>query len=161
MADDATHAGPAQGGPTRDLLAPGEPEREALTEDEQETLRTAALGALGAVSRTDPSLLQRARDGLANAKEFASAPPELRELLRDLRPPVLGGSAAEVEERVLRAATTSASILEHKSQIGIEAFRNVALAACDVAASANAKLNQAELLVIDRLREALDRSLST
>lgn len=64
-------------------------------DQERQTLRTAAFGAIFLVSSADPGFFDMVKESFAGSKAFANSSPELRDLLKSGGiPPVPKGSPA-------------------------------------------------------------------
>jgi hypothetical protein len=127
------------------------------SDQERQTLRTAAFGAVFLVSQADPGLFDVVKESFAGSKAFASAPPELRDLLKSGGiPKVPSGSPGEIESGVLAALQSSTSILQSKGQPELDGFRSAVSAAVDqVAAAAGGGPSEAEMAAITKVKAAL------
>ena len=52
------------------------------TDEERDTVRNAAFGAIALVSKADPGFFSSFKESLAGSKALASAPKEITEILR-------------------------------------------------------------------------------
>lgn len=127
------------------------------TDQERQTLRTAAFGAVFLVSRADPGFFDAVKESLAGSKVLASTSQELRDLLKSGGiPRIPKGSPTEVESSVLTALQESAAILQAKNPTELDGFRAAVVSACDQAASAaGGGANAAETAVVTKVKTAL------
>jgi hypothetical protein len=70
-------------------------------DDERDTVRSAAFGAMALVSKADPGFFAMFKESMAGSQAFANASPELQELLKS------GG--CRICRRVIRKRSTSRS----------------------------------------------------
>jgi hypothetical protein len=127
------------------------------SDQERQTLRTAAFGALYLVSSADPGFFDMVKESLAGSKALANSSPELRELLKSGGlPKVPKGSPTEIESGVLTALERSTTILQSKGQPDLEGFRNAVTSAVDqVAEAAGGGVADSEAAAIGKVRSAL------
>lgn len=129
---------------------------EALTADEQLTLRTGAFGAVFLVSNAEPGMLAMVRESMAASGALADASGVVRAALTSGPLPQLPrDSALEVEATVLPALGEAVRILRAKSPADVAAYRSVVLAAADRVAQAHRGVAPAEAAVIEKIRQAL------
>lgn len=126
------------------------------TDEERDTVRNAAFGAIALVSKADPGFFSSFKESLAGSKALASAPKEITELLRSggLPSPPKGDAAAQ-EYAVLSGLTQAVSILEGKADGSAEAFKGVILEAVHKVAEASDGVNAEEQVVLDKVKAAL------
>lgn len=128
-----------------------------LTDDERETVRTSALGAMALVSQADPGFFATFKESMAGSKALAAAPPEIRELLTGgLTMPPTGSSPEEVEQKILSGVTSAMGILRAKAPGQADGYRDVLLQACDAVAKASKGVAPEEQAAIEKVRSALD-----
>ncbi len=127
------------------------------SDQERQTLRSAAFGALYLVSSADPGFFDMVKESLAGSKALANSSPELRELLKSGGVPKLPkGSPTEIESGVLSALQRSTMILESKGQPDLDGFRNAVTSAVDqVAEAAGGGVAESEAVAIGKVRSAL------
>jgi len=126
------------------------------TEQERDTLRTAAFGALFLVSHADPGFLGSIKESFAGSKALADSSPTLRDLLKSGGlPPVPKGSPAEIETGVLSALQQSTAILQAKSPEELDGFRSAVATACDQVATAHEGVTETETAAVAKVRAAL------
>lgn len=127
------------------------------TDQERQTLRTAAFGAVFLVSKADPGFFDTMKESFAGSKAFATASPELRDLLKSGGiPKVPGGSPSEIEAGVLSALHNSTEILQAKGQPELDGFRSAVSTAVDqVAAAAGGGTSPAEQEAITKVKAAI------
>ena len=106
------------------------------TDQERQTLRTAAFGAVYVVASAEPGFFDMVKESFAGSKAFAQS-PELREILRGGGMPKMPqGSTQEIEKDVLSALHESQQILEAKGADELNGFRSALSDAVDQVARA-------------------------
>jgi hypothetical protein len=129
------------------------------TDQERQTLRTAAFGAVYLVSSAEPGMLDMLKESLAGSKAFASASADLRDLLRaGGLPKIPKGSPGDIESGVLEALNESTTILAAKGQRDLDGFRGAVNAAVDQVAAAADDVSPNEAAAIGKVRAALGAS---
>lgn len=125
------------------------------SDEERDTIRSAAFGATLLVSKADPGFFSTFKESLAASRALAGASPELREVLAGglPRPPV--GGPEEVDRSVLTNVRHAVEILQEKGPDEVEGFRTLVVDACDKVAEASGGVTSAETEAIDRVKEAL------
>lgn len=127
-----------------------------FTEEERNTIRTGAFGAIALVSKADPGFFATFKESMAGSKAFAAAPAEIQGLLKEgglISPPK--GSPAEVEASVVSSLTGAVQILQAKAPEQAQGYRDVVLAACDQVANASKGVAPEETDMINKIRAAL------
>jgi hypothetical protein len=121
------------------------------TDQERDTIRTAAFGAMTLVSSADPGFFAMFKESMAGAKALAAAPAPLQGLLKS------GGipSGAKDKASVLAALGQAKQILSTKSPKDLAAFQSVIATACNEVASAHKGVNEAEVAAINEVRSAI------
>ena len=126
------------------------------SDQERQTLRSAAFGAVFLVSHAEPGMFDAVKESFAGSKAFAAASPELRDLLKSGGiPKIPGGSPTEIESGVLAALTESAAILSAKGQSELDGFRTVVTSAVESAAAAADDVSPREVAAISKVKVAL------
>jgi hypothetical protein len=126
------------------------------SDQERQTLRSAAFGAVFLVSHAEPGMFDAVKESFAGSKAFAAASPELRDLLKSGGiPKIPGGSPTEIESGVLAALTESAAILSAKGQSELDGFRTVVTSAVESAAAAADDVSPREVAAISKVKMAL------
>jgi len=126
------------------------------TDQERQTLRTAAFGAVFLVSNADPGFFDMVKESFAGSKALAGTTPELRDLLKSGGiPQIPKGSPTEVESNVLSALQDSTSILQAKNPAELDAFRTAVVTACDRVANAAGGVHEAETAAVGKVKAAL------
>jgi hypothetical protein len=126
------------------------------TDQERQTLRTAAFGAIYLVSSAEPGFIDMVKESLAGSKALASSSPELRDLLKAGGvPQIPKGSPGEVESNILNALSQSTSILQAKGGPELDGFRRAVTTAMDQVASAAGDTSPKEAAEISKVKEAL------
>ncbi|MEV0457041.1 hypothetical protein [Catellatospora methionotrophica] len=126
------------------------------TDQERQTLRTAAFGAVFLVSHADPGFFASFKESIAGAKALAGASPELQAVFKTGGlPEIPKGSPAELESGVITALQQSTGILQAKSPQDLTEFRSVIAAACDQVANASGGVKDTETAAIAKVHAAL------
>jgi hypothetical protein len=140
-------------------VSPGHDTIDTMTEytdQERETLRTAAFGAIFLVSHADPGFLSTIKESLAGSKALTQASPQLRDLLRSGGLPHMPrGSEAEVEASVLSALQQSTAILQAKAPAELDGYRTAVVSACDEVAEASGGVKDTETAAVAKVKTAL------
>jgi hypothetical protein len=127
------------------------------TDDEKQTIRTAAFGAMYLVSNAEPGFADMMKESFAGAKAFGKASPEFKDLLKSGGlPQVPMGSPDQVESNILNALSQSTAILQSKGAEDLDGFRNAVTNAVDsVAQAAGGGTSQAEAAEIHKVKAAI------
>jgi len=126
------------------------------SDQERQTLRSAAFGAVFLVSHAEPGMFDAVKESFAGSKAFAAASPELRDLLKSGGiPKIPGGSPTDIESGVLAALTESTAILSAKGQSELDGFRTVVTSAMEAAAAAADDVSPREVAAISKVKTAL------
>jgi hypothetical protein len=120
------------------------------TDQERDTIRTAAFGAMTLVSAADPGFMAMFKESMAGAKALAAAPQPLQGLLKSGGMP----NAPKDKASVLAALQQSKQILSSKSPEDLAAFQSVIATACNEVANAHSGVNEAEVAAINEVRAA-------
>ena len=127
----------------------------ALTEDEQKTVRSAALRASALVAQADPGFLDTFKESFAGSKAVKAASPQVQKLVSGGLPEMPSGGKDEVEARTLELIRQAVGILTAKAPQLLEEYRQVVLqSARDVAAAAD-DTSQSETAAIADIERAL------
>ena len=125
-------------------------------EQERQTLRTAAFGAIFLVSSAEPGFIDMIKESFAGSKAFANTSPELRELFKSGgMPQIPKGSPGDVESSVLNALSQSTSILQAKGGPELDGFRGAVTNAMDQVAAAAGDTSPKELAAAGKVKAAL------
>ncbi len=124
------------------------------TDDQKDTIRRAAFGAMGLVSRADPGFFASFSESLAGAKALAAAPPQIAELLQGGLLVPTAKSAEEFEQQTLQRLG-EAMQLTAANPTDQAALRDVILAACQHVAEASKGVSADEQAMIDKVRAAV------
>ncbi len=121
------------------------------TDQERDTIRTAAFGAMTLVAAADPGFFAMFKESMAGAKALAAAPQPLQGLLK------AGGMPHPAKDKatVLAALQQSKQILSAKSPEDLAAFQNVIATACNEVASASQGVAESEVAAINEVRAAI------
>jgi hypothetical protein len=127
----------------------------ALTEDEQKTVRSAALRAGALVAYAEPGFLDTFKESFAASKAVKAASPELQKLVAGGLPEMPSGSRDEVKVRTLELLRQAVGILTDKAPQLVEEYRQVVLQSSkDVAAAAD-DTSQKESAAVSEIERAL------
>ena len=127
----------------------------ALTEDEQKTVRSAAVRAIALVSQAEPGFLDTFKESFAASKAVKAASPEVQKLVTGGLPEMPSGDKAEVKARTLELLKHAIGILTEKAPQLVEEYRQVVLqSAKDVAAAAD-DTSQKETAAVSEIERAL------
>jgi len=126
------------------------------TDQERQTLRTAAFGAVYMVSMAEPGFFDMVKESYAGSKAFAQS-PELRDILRSGGLPQMPqGSPQEIEQGVMSALTESHAILQSKGGDELSGFQTaVSNAVDDVANAAGGAATSREQEAIGKVKAAI------
>jgi hypothetical protein len=121
------------------------------TDQERDTIRTAAFGAMTLVAAADPGFFATFKESMAGAKVLAAAPQPLQGLLKG------GGMPKPARDKatVLAALAQSKQILASKSPEDLVAFQNIIATACNEVATASDGVAETEVAAINEVRSAI------
>jgi hypothetical protein len=141
----------------RGHVAPGDdPTMTDFTDQERDTLRTGAFGAMFLVSHADPGFLATIKESFAGSKALAGSSPELVALFKGGGMPQMPkGSVADIESGVLSALQQATSILQEKAPDQLANYRTVVMQACEQVAEASGGVKDTETAAIDKVRTAI------
>lgn len=126
-----------------------------LTDDEQKTVRSAALRAGALVAQAEPGFIDSFKESFAASAAVKAASPEVQRLLVGGFPEMPKGSREEVATRTLELLRNAVGILRQKAPQLIEEYQRVVLqSARDVAAAAD-DTSQRETAAIADIERAL------
>jgi hypothetical protein len=129
---------------------------EPLTEDERQTLKTAAFGAVYLVSNADPGFFDVLRESFAASEALAGATGLVKEVLTGGPLPRLPKSPpADVAGVVLPALRRSVAILAAKAPEELENYRSTVRNAVDRVAARADGVSEKESAMISTVTEAL------
>jgi hypothetical protein len=133
-----------------------QPPTSALTEDEQKTVRSAALRAGALVAQAEPGFFDTFKETFAASKAVKAASPEVQKLVTGGFPEMpSGGGMDEVNARTLELLKQAVGILTQKAPQLVEEYRQVVLqSAKDVAAAAD-DTSQKETAAVGEIERAL------
>ena len=127
----------------------------ALTEDEQTTVRSAALRAAALVATSEPGFLDTFKEAFAASKAVKAASPEVQRLVTGGLPEMPSGGTDDVDARTVELVKQAVGILEEKAPHLVEEYRQVVLqSAKDVAAAAD-DTSQKETAAVGDIERAL------
>jgi hypothetical protein len=127
----------------------------ALTEDEEKTVRSAALRAGALVAQSEPGFLDTFKESFAASKAVKAASPEVQKLVAGGLPEMPSGGTSEVSARTLELLRQAVGILKEKAPHLVDEYRQVVLqSARDVAAAAD-DTSQKETAAVGEIERAL------
>ena len=125
------------------------------SDQERQTLRTAAFGAVYMVSSAEPGFFDMVQESFAGSKAFSKS-PQLRDILRSGGMPQMPtGTPDEIEQGVLSALTESQQILGSKGSQELDGFRAALSDAVDQVANAAGGTSAREADVVDKVKTAI------
>ncbi len=126
------------------------------TDQERQTLRTAAFGAVYMVSSAEAGFFDMVKESFAGSKAFAQS-TELRDILRSGGMPKMPqGSKQDIEQSVLSSLQESQQILESKGPEELDVFRAAVSNAVDeVAGAAGGGASPAEADAVGKVKAAI------
>ena len=126
-----------------------------LTEDEQKTVRSAAVRASALVGQAEPGFLDTFKESFAASKAVKDASPEVQKLVVGGLPEMPSGSKDDVTARTIELLKQAVGILTAKAPQLVEEYKQVVLqSAKDVAAAAD-DTSQNETAAIGQIERAL------
>jgi hypothetical protein len=125
-------------------------------DQERDTIRFAAFGAMTLVSAADPGFMAMFKESMAGAKALAAAPADLQGVLKSGgMPPMPKGSKEEVKANVLTALGQSKDIIAAKAPQELPPFQAVIAEAINQVAEAHDGVAESERQVINEVRAAV------
>ncbi|NPD06028.1 hypothetical protein HN031_15205 [Nocardioides sp. zg-1308] len=110
----------------------------ALTEDEQKTVRSAALRASALVGQAEPGFFDTFKESFAGSKAVKAASPEVQKLVTGGLPEMPSGGRDDVKARTLELLEQAVGILSAKAPELVDEYKRVVVqSAKDVAAAAD------------------------
>jgi hypothetical protein len=132
-----------------------QPPSSALTEDEQKTVRSAALRAGALVAQAEPGFFDTFKESFAGSKAIKAASPAVQQLVTGGFPEMPSGGPDDVTARTLELLQQAVGILKQKAPQLVEEYRQVVLqSAKDVAAAAD-DTSQKESAAVGEIERAL------
>ena len=125
------------------------------SDEERDTVRSAAFGAMLLVSKADPGFFAMFKESMAGSKTLAKASPELRELLTGGMPSPPKGRPEEIDKAVLTSVGQAVAILQQQGPDEVEGFKALIVDACDKVAEASKGVAPAETEAIGKVKSAL------
>ncbi len=124
----------------------------ALTEDEQKTVRSAALRAGALVAQAEPGFFDSFKESFAATKAVKAASPDVQKLVTGGLPEMPSGGKDDVNARTLELIKQAIGILNEKapqlvaeySQVVLQSAKDVASAADDTSQKENAAIGEIE-----------------
>jgi hypothetical protein len=126
------------------------------TDQERDTLRNAAMGAMMLVSKSDPGIMGTIKEMFAGSKALKNSSPDMQEIFKGSggMPKMPKGSSADMESSVMSMLQQSQQILSKDPQ-DMQNFRNTIMSACDQVAKAQGGVSDNEMSMINKIRSAL------
>jgi hypothetical protein len=126
------------------------------TDQERDTLRNSAMGAMMLVSKSDPGVMSTIKEMFAGSKALRNASPEMQDILKGggSMPKMPKGSQADMENNVMSMLQQSMQILQ-KNPEDQQNFRATIMNACDQVAKAQGGVSENETAMINKIRSAL------
>ena len=128
----------------------------ALTEGEQQTVRSAVLRACALVAQAEPGFFDTFKESFAASKAVKAATPDMQKLVTGGGLPEMpSGGKEEVNARTLELLKQAVRMLTDKAPHLVEEYRQVVLqSARDVAAAAG-DTSQNETAAVSEIERAL------
>jgi hypothetical protein len=127
----------------------------ALTEDEQKTVRSAAVLAGALVAQAEPGFFDTFKESFAASKAVKAASPEVQRFVTGGFPEMPSGGKDQVNARTLELLRQAVGILTLKAPHVVEEYRRVVLqSAKDVAAAAD-NTSEKESAAVGEIERAL------
>jgi hypothetical protein len=132
-----------------------QPSTSALTEDEEKTVRSAALRASALVAQAEPGFFDTFKESFAASKAVKAASPDVQKLVTGGFPEMPSGGTDEIDARTVELLKEAVGILTLKAPQLVEEYKQVVLqSAKDVAAAAD-DTSQKESAAIGEIERAL------
>ena len=127
----------------------------ALTEDEQKTVRSAALRACALVAQAEPGFFDTFKESFAASKAVKAASPDMQKLVTGGLPEMPSGGKEEVNARTLALLEQAVGILTEKAPHLVEEYRQVVLQSAKDVAAASGDTSQNETAAVSEIERAL------
>jgi len=124
------------------------------TENEKQTMRAGAFGAVILVSKADPGAMDMIKESFAASKALAGAPGEMKDVFKG-RPSMPKGNPADVEGGILADLTSSIAAISAKNPAQLDAYRQTVLDACTKAAEAAGGVSDRETAAMTKVKSAM------
>ena len=123
------------------------------TDQERDTIRLAAFGALTLVAAADPGFIAMFKESMAGARALAAAPGDLQGVFKaGGMPPMPKGNKDEVKTNVITALGQAKEIIAAKAPQDLQPFQAVIAEAIDQVALAHHGVSEGERKVINEMR---------
>ena len=133
---------------------PQQPQPE-LTDEEEKTLRSAALRAGALVAQAEPGFFDTFKESFAASKAVKAASPEVQKLLVGGFPEMPSGGKDEIQARTLELLKEAVAILAQNSPHLLEEYRQVVIQSAKDAAAAADDTSQRESEAVGEIERAL------
>jgi hypothetical protein len=128
----------------------------ALTDEDQKTLRSAAILAGAMVSRAEKGFFDTFKESFAASRAVKEAPPEVQQLvLQGGLPEMPTGAPEEVEARTLELLRSAAQVLRTKAPHLLEGYRSTVVQSARDVAAASDDTSANEVGAITKIEQAL------
>ena len=127
----------------------------ALTEDEQKTVRSAALRACALVAQAEPGFLDTFKESFAASKAVRAASPDMQKLVTGGLPEMPSGAREEVNARTLELLKQAVDILTNRAPHLVAEYRQVVLQSAKDVAAAAGRTSQNETAAVSEIERAL------
>lgn len=125
------------------------------TEQEQDQVRRAVMGALAYVSKADPGFFATFSESAAGARALAAAPEQIRNLLTGGLIMPEAQSPQEFDAGVVPDLQAAVQLVASKDPADADALKQVVLAAVQQVAEASKGVQPEEQAAVDQIRGAL------
>ena len=127
----------------------------ALTEGEQQTVRSAVLRACALVAQAEPGFFDTFKESFAASKAVRAASPDMQKLVTGGLPEMPSGGKEEVNARTLELLKQAVGILTEKAPHLVEEYRQVVLQSAKDVAAAAGDTSQNETAAVSEIERAL------
>ncbi|MEL4506363.1 hypothetical protein AAEX63_15870 [Luteococcus sp. H138] len=129
-----------------------------FTNEENETIRKGAMGAVALVSQAEPGFLATFKESMAASKALASAPAEFVEVIKGgMSMPPQASSKEEMVSKLL-ANLSEAVQVASKDPATATALKNYVTAACQQVAEAAKGVSPEETAMIEQIQGVLNQA---
>jgi len=127
---------------------------QSYTEDEKNTMRTGAFGAVMLVSRAEPGMMDSIKESFAASRALSRAPGEMQDVFKGM-PKMPKGDRRQLEAGILADLTSSVAAISAKNPAQLDAFRQAVVDACTRAADAAGGISPAEVAALMKVKSAM------
>lgn len=126
-----------------------------LTEDEERTVRTAALRAGAVVAQAEPGFFDTFKESFAASRALKDASPELKAVLTGGMPEMPSVGQSDMRAGTLDLLRQAAGILRTKAPHLVEEYRRVVVQSAKDVAAAAGDTSAAETAALSEIESAL------